>query len=83
MNENLAQKIGTQVRSARHRAGLSQAQVAEAIQVPMLVLNRLERGKLLPTLPTLVSLCGVLGIPVAFLLGSKPPEVPAPPRTVQ
>ncbi|WP_240356118.1 helix-turn-helix domain-containing protein [Myxococcus eversor] len=83
MNENLAQRIGTQVRSARHRAGLSQEQVAEAIQVPTLVLSRLERGKLLPTLPTLVSLCGVLRIPVAFLLGGKPPEVPAPSRTVQ
>jgi transcriptional regulator with XRE-family HTH domain len=78
MCAKLSQQIGTHVRAARHRVGLSQAQVAEAIHVPTLVFSRLERGRLLPSLPTLVDLCGVLRIPVDLILGGKGLEVPAP-----
>ncbi|MFP2960571.1 helix-turn-helix domain-containing protein [Myxococcus sp. 1LA] len=78
MYAKLSQQIGTNVRAARHRAGLSQAQVAEAIHVPTLVFSRLERGRLLPSLPTLVGLCGVLRVTVDFILGGKALEVPAP-----
>ncbi|WP_241759248.1 helix-turn-helix domain-containing protein [Pyxidicoccus parkwayensis] len=80
MYAKLSQQIGTHVRAARHRAGLSQAQVAEAIHVPTLVFSRLERGKMLPSLPTLVGLCGVLRVPVDFILGSLALEVPASER---
>jgi transcriptional regulator with XRE-family HTH domain len=78
MYAKLSQQIGTNVRAARHRVGLSQAQVAEAIHVPTLVFSRLERGRLLPSLPTLVGLCGVLRVTVDFILGGKALEVPAP-----
>jgi transcriptional regulator with XRE-family HTH domain len=78
MYAKLSQQIGTNVRAARHRAGLSQAQVAEAIHVPTLVFSRLERGRLLPSLPTLVGLCGVLRVTVDFILGGKALEAPAP-----
>ncbi|WIG97996.1 helix-turn-helix transcriptional regulator [Myxococcus sp. SDU36] len=78
MYAKLSQRIGTQVRAARHRAGLSQAQVAEAIHVPTLVLSRLERGRLLPSLPTLVDLCGVLRISVDLLLSGEGLACPAP-----
>ncbi|WP_244237532.1 helix-turn-helix domain-containing protein [Corallococcus llansteffanensis] len=78
MYAKLSQQIGTNVRAARHRAGLSQAQVAEAIHVPTLVFSRLERGRLLPSLPTLVGLCGALRVPVDFILGGLALEVPAP-----
>ena len=43
MYAKLSQRIGAHVRAARHRAGLSQAQVAEAIHVPTLVFSRMER----------------------------------------
>jgi transcriptional regulator with XRE-family HTH domain len=78
MYAKLSQQIGTNVRAARHRAGLSQAQVAEAIHVPTLVFSRLERGRLLPSLPTLVGLCGVLRVTVDFILGGKDLEASAP-----
>ncbi|MFP2924150.1 helix-turn-helix domain-containing protein [Pyxidicoccus sp. 3LG] len=78
MYAKLSHQIGTNVRAARHRAGLSQAQVAEAIHVPTLVFSRLERGRLLPSLPTLVGLCGVLRVTVDFILGGKALEVPYP-----
>ena len=78
MYAKLSQQVGTNVRAARHRTGLSQAQVAEAIHVPTLVFSRLERGRLLPSLPTLVGLCGVLRIPVDCILSGKGLKVPAP-----
>lgn len=79
MNALLAQQIGAQVRVARQRAGLSQEQVAEAINLPTPLFSRLERGKVLPTLATLVELCDVLRVPVDFLLGNMSlDEVPAP-----
>ncbi|QAT84757.1 DNA-binding protein [Corallococcus coralloides] len=78
MYAKLSQQIGTNVRAARHRAGLSQTQVAEAIHVPTLVFSRLERGRLLPSLPTLVGLCGVLRVSVDFILCGKALEAPAP-----
>jgi len=78
MYAKLSQQIGTHVRAARHLAGLSQAQVAEALHVPTLVFSRLERGRLLPSLPTLVDLCGVLRVSVDLILGGKALEVPTP-----
>lgn len=83
MNALLAQQIGAQVRVARQRAGLSQEQVAEAINLPTPLFSRLERGKVLPTFPTLVELCGVLGVPVDFLLGDMVlEEGPAPKESI-
>ena len=78
MYAKLSQQIGPHVRAARHRAGLSQAQVAEALDVPTLVFSRLERGRLLPSLPTLVGLCGVLRVSVDLILCGKVLEAPAP-----
>ncbi|WP_253899533.1 helix-turn-helix domain-containing protein [Corallococcus carmarthensis] len=77
MYAKLSQQIGTHVRAARHRAGLSQTEVAEAIHVPTLVFSRLERGRLLPSVPTLVGLCGVLHVSVDLLLGGNALEVSA------
>jgi transcriptional regulator with XRE-family HTH domain len=70
MYEKLSQQIGNNVRVARHRAGLSQTEVAEAIHMPAMVFSRLERGRLLPSVPTLVGLCDVLHVSVDFILGS-------------
>jgi len=77
MYAKLSQQIGTHVRAARHRAGLSQAQVAEALHVPPRVFSRLERGRLLPSLSTLVGLCGVLRVSVDFILCGKALQAPA------
>ncbi|WP_233595221.1 MULTISPECIES: helix-turn-helix domain-containing protein [Corallococcus] len=78
MPAKLSERIGTHVRAARHRAGLTQAQVAQAIHVPALVFSRLERGRLLPSVPTLVALGGVLRVSVDFILSGKALKVHAP-----
>jgi transcriptional regulator with XRE-family HTH domain len=69
MNEELAAVIGTAARAAREKLGLTQAQVAERIQLTTLVYSRMERGKLLPSVPSLVRLCAALHLPPDEALG--------------
>jgi transcriptional regulator with XRE-family HTH domain len=77
----LAGHIGSVAREARTKAGLTQEQAAERIGVVTEVYGRMERGKILPSLPTLVRLCKALGIDANPLLGfsaSRPPRWLAP-----
>ncbi|WP_309896238.1 helix-turn-helix transcriptional regulator [Archangium sp.] len=72
----LALHLGGVAREARTRAGLTQEQTAERIGIATEVYGRLERGRILPSLPTLVKLCRVLSVEANSLLGfssSKPP----------
>jgi DNA-binding XRE family transcriptional regulator len=71
MDESIAIKVAQGLRAARLRAGLTQAQAAEAASLSPEVYGRMERGKLLPSLPTLTVLCAafrssldeVMGLP--------------------
>lgn len=62
MDEQLASRIGKRAREARNRLGLTQAEVAEDVEVAEEVYGRLERGGMLPSVPTLVRLCSVLKV---------------------
>jgi transcriptional regulator with XRE-family HTH domain len=57
MERRLAAALGGAARSARMRAGLTQADVAERVGIATEVYGRLERGKMLPSVPTLRRLC--------------------------
>jgi len=57
MSGSLAENIGTVARAARGQLGLTQAEVAQRVELARLVYSRLERGKMLPSVPTLVRLC--------------------------
>jgi transcriptional regulator with XRE-family HTH domain len=70
MNEKLATTLGDAARAARERLGLTQAEVAARMPLSPVVYNRLERGRMLPSVPTLVRLCELLEISPAELLGS-------------
>jgi transcriptional regulator with XRE-family HTH domain len=72
MNQVLAETIGTAARAAREKMGLTQAQVAERIQLTSLVYSRLERGKMLPSVPSLVRLCAALHLSPEEALGFSP-----------
>jgi transcriptional regulator with XRE-family HTH domain len=78
MNEQLANILGAAARAARTRAGLTQAEVAEMVDIATMVYSRLERGKMLPSVPTLVRLCRALAVDANSLLGiistAEPPE---------
>jgi transcriptional regulator with XRE-family HTH domain len=82
----LSATIGNAARAARIRANLTQEDVAERVGLATEVYGRLERGGMLPSVPTLRKLCVVLHIPSDVLLGLSadewgthwgPPEPPA------
>ncbi|XXF81688.1 helix-turn-helix transcriptional regulator [Myxococcaceae bacterium GXIMD 01537] len=60
MERRLGSALGATARSARMRAGLTQADVAERVGIATEVYGRLERGRMLPSVPTLWRLCSVL-----------------------
>jgi DNA-binding XRE family transcriptional regulator len=87
--QRLRTTLGTAARVARLRSGLTQADVAETIGTVTEVYGRMERGKLLPSVPTLFRLCLALHSGPHELLGFAPVdrtskklpgglEVPAP-----
>ena len=66
--QKLSKALGDAARQARLRAGLTQADVAERIGVATEVYGRLERGLLMPSVPTLRRLCVALHLPADALL---------------
>ena len=77
VDTRLAAGLGAVARAARTHAGLTQADVAELVNLAPEVYGRLERGKMLPSVPTLRRLCVSLGISADLLLGlgGKPLQV--------
>ena len=73
MNEKLASVIGKAARAAREQLGLTQAEVAELMDLSPVVYNRLERGRMLPSVPTLARLCETLKVSPEVVLGSTRP----------
>ncbi|MBU8900861.1 helix-turn-helix domain-containing protein [Corallococcus sp. M34] len=69
MNEDLAATIGAISRAAREQMGLTQAEVADRVGLVPPVYSRLERGQMLPSVPTLYRLCTELMLSPEDLLG--------------
>ncbi|MFZ5471049.1 MAG: helix-turn-helix transcriptional regulator [Myxococcota bacterium] len=69
MDKRLAAALGAAARAARQRADLTQADVAERLDISPDVYGRLERGVMLPSVETLRRLCLVLGVSADDLLG--------------
>jgi transcriptional regulator with XRE-family HTH domain len=81
----LRKALGKAAREARIRAKLTQADVAERVELASEVYGRLERGIMLPSVPTLRRLSLALGVSADELLslqaesGAVVPE-PLPPE---
>lgn len=69
LNDELAMTIGTAARAARQHLGLTQAEVAERVELVSMVYSRLERGRMLPSVPSLYRLCRELDVSPEALLG--------------
>jgi transcriptional regulator with XRE-family HTH domain len=67
-NETLQRSLGEVARAARERLGLTQAQVARQAGIAPNVYGRVERGGMMPAVPTLRKLALVLGISADVLL---------------
>lgn len=67
-------KIGAKIRAARQAAGLSQAQLAEAISMDRENYAKIERASINVTVDTLVRIAQGIGVEIDFV-------APAPRRT--
>lgn len=76
MEATLRRFLGKTARAARLQLGLTQAQVAERVELAVAVYGRIERGHLTPSLPTVLRLCGVLELDANALLGFSAPTPP-------
>jgi transcriptional regulator with XRE-family HTH domain len=66
----MGSEIGTKVREARERRGLSMAEVARASGLSPGAVSRIEHGERSPGAATLARLARVLGVEVGHLIGS-------------
>jgi transcriptional regulator with XRE-family HTH domain len=69
LTEALKKVIGPNILKARKRLGLSQARLAEMVEMSTEVLGRMERQQVLPRLERLVLLCRILGVSPDQMLG--------------
>ncbi|MCT4553643.1 MAG: helix-turn-helix transcriptional regulator [Pelagimonas sp.] len=64
MSKQLKQNIGLRVKAARQQKGLTQAQLAEAIDKAFETISNIERGKTAPNFSTLYDIAIALGLPM-------------------
>jgi transcriptional regulator with XRE-family HTH domain len=74
----LASTIGSRARALRTARGATQEQVAEWVGLASQVYSRLERGQMLPSLPTLVRLATAFAVsPAEFFSAPEGPSLMA------
>jgi transcriptional regulator with XRE-family HTH domain len=64
----LEQRLGQKVAIYRRRAGLTQVRLAKKVRVAPETINRLERGKTMPSIATIQKVAGALGLELSELL---------------
>jgi transcriptional regulator with XRE-family HTH domain len=69
----LARRLGRNLSHYRKRAGLTQEQLAEAVQVEVATVSRYETGATLPSLVTLETMAALLRVSIADLLAEEAP----------
>lgn len=77
MSDDLEKRIGASIATAREKANLSQAELAERVSLHETSLSNIERGAKLPTIRTLMLLADALGRQVQdFLPTDRNPTLP-------
>lgn len=64
-------RLGERIREERRKLGLTQAQLAEAVDISDTYMGSIERGERSLTLDTLVRLVNRLGVTVDYLLADS------------
>lgn len=72
----LAKIFGERLRALRNASGLSQAELADRVELSEEWIRRMERGEGSPSLQTIETLASVLGADPVELLSSEPVEAP-------
>ena len=70
MGAMLTADMGERIRTRRERMGLTQRDVAHALQVSNQAVSKWERGENAPDIETLAGLARLLGVSVDYLLGT-------------
>jgi transcriptional regulator with XRE-family HTH domain len=70
--DDFRKMLGTNMRKARHRQGLTLEEVAASLDLPAEVYGRMEQGSMIPRLGLFVILCSRLGATPNQLLGFPP-----------
>ena len=70
----MKQRIGLLVREARARRCISQEELAGRVHIAVQSLSRIERGRALPSVPTLAALARELDVPVRIFFGDADAE---------
>jgi transcriptional regulator with XRE-family HTH domain len=82
--DKLRRTLGRGLLRARSRKGYTQAEAASLVGLATTVYGRVERGGMLPSVPTLYRMCTVLGVSANVLLGFNSAEEvvlpPSPPK---
>ncbi len=81
MDETLQRTLGQQARAARLRLGLTQEEVARRVGLAQSVYGRVERGGMMPSVPTLRKLCLALELSSDALLSLGTTEEASPTET--
>jgi transcriptional regulator with XRE-family HTH domain len=75
MAVELRKLFGASLRQCRRSRGLTQAQLAEATDLSLEMIGRLERGITAPSFETIEALASVLQIAPAELFGANPTDI--------
>jgi transcriptional regulator with XRE-family HTH domain len=67
--DTLKRNLGAALLAAREQAGLTQADVSSQVGIATAIYGRIERGQMLPSVPTLYRLCSTLHLSASALLG--------------
>lgn len=67
----LAIEVGARIRAVRLERGLTGAELSRRLGVPSTALTAWERGRVVPSVRTLLSLASALGVAPAELLGAE------------
>lgn len=63
--------LGQRIRQQRNSLHISQAELAERIDVSTNFIGQIERGDRKPSLETLVSLCNAMGVSMDYILSDN------------
>lgn len=80
MNHDLKSIVGARIKAARKAAGLTQAQLAEAIDRTVEAISNIERGRSLPPLDLLGRIAGEINCPLSALVDMSAYERASPER---
>ena len=70
--EDLRQEIGARLRECRKSKNLTQAQVAQKLNIPQQQYMRYENGHFAPSYENLIALCKLYEVTSDFVLGISP-----------